>query len=153
VAEHWGESDSGQFQTESAKDFRRPVLRRVFWGMTLMFSGIALSIIGKSFAHDGQLTGVGALISIVGMFLTGYFSFSALYKLTPTERRSPRAVKSYDAKTTAQLPPEKLAEKLEEKLEEKLADVPPSIAERTTGLLESAAPQPAGLNQSDELKV
>jgi hypothetical protein len=142
VAEHWGESDPDQSQLESAKNLRRVAVRKVFWGMALMFSGIALAILGKSFTHDEQLSGAGALISIMGMFLTGYFSFSASYKIAPAERRSPRAAKSYEAKTTAQLPLEKLA------------DAPPSIAERTTGLLEErAAPQAAGLNQRDELKV
>jgi hypothetical protein len=141
VAEHLAESDSDQFQVESAKDLRRLAVRRVLWGMALMFAGIAVSIIGKKLIHDEQVGVVGALISIVGMFLTGYFSLSAFSNLTLTERRSAREAKSYEAKTTAQLPPERLA------------DVPFSIAERTTDLLASTADQSAERKRSDELKV
>src|SRR5262249_7093931 len=91
VAEHLAESDSDQIQIQSANDLRRPALRRVLLGMTLMFVGVAVSVIGKMFIHDEQTRGVGALISIAGMFLTGYFSLSAMYQLTLAGRRKGRS--------------------------------------------------------------
>jgi len=145
VAEHHGKSGSGEFQIEPAKDFRRQAMRRVFWAMALMFAGIVVSVAGENFIHDEQVKGVGALTAIAGLFLTGYFFLSAAYKLTLPGRRSPSEVKPYEAKTTSQLP------------QEKLADLPQSISEQTTGLLASApiqsTGQPAGRNRSDELKI
>jgi hypothetical protein len=122
VAEHLAEFGTGKSEIESGKDIRHLAMRKAIWGIAVMFAGIALAMIGKRFIH-------GALISIIGMFLTAYFLLSAEYKPASAERRLPPEAKLPGAKTTAQLPPERLA------------DVTPSITERTTDLLESAAGQ------------
>jgi hypothetical protein len=149
VAEHLGSPDSGEFQIEPAKDLRRKALRRVFWAMALIFAGIVVSVTGENFIHDEQVRGVGALIAIAGIFLTGYFFLSASYKPTSPGRLASPGAKSYEAKTTSRLHQEELGEKL--------SDAPSSITEQTTGLLASpsieSTGRPAGRNRNDELKV
>jgi hypothetical protein len=136
VAEHMAESASSEFQIEPVKDLRRQALRRVFWAMALIFAGIVVSVTGENFIHNEQVRGVGALTAIAGIFLTGYFSLFAMYNFKLTERRAPRGAKSYDAKTTSQLPQEEMAETL--------SDAPSSITEQTTGLLANASIQSTG---------
>jgi hypothetical protein len=138
LTEHLAEFGTGQSKTESAKDLRHLAMRRAIWGIAVMFAGVALAMIGKKFIHNEEVGGVGALISIIGMFLTAYFLLSAEYKPSSAERRLPPEAKLPGAKTTAQLPPERLA------------DVTPSITERTTDLLESAAGQPVERKSSTE---
>jgi hypothetical protein len=130
LAEHLAEFGTGQSGIESAKDLRRLAVRRVKCGAAVMFAGIAVSIIGTMFIHNEEVSGAGALLSVTGLFLAAYFLLSARYKFASTERRLPPEAKLHGAKTTAQLPPERLA------------DVTPSITERTTDLLEGAARQP-----------
>jgi hypothetical protein len=138
VAEHLAEFGTGKSEIESGKDIRHLAMRRAICGIAVMFAGIALAMIGKKFIHNEEVGGVGALISIIGMFLTAYFLLSAEYKPASAERRLPPEAKLSGAKTTAQLPPERLA------------DVTPSITERTTDLLESAAGQPVERKSSTE---
>jgi hypothetical protein len=106
-----------------------------------MFAGIAVSIIGKMIIHNEEVTGAGALVSIIGIFLTAYCLLSAVYKFASAERRLPPEAKLSGAKTTAQLPPIRLA------------DVTPGITERTTDLLEGAAGQPVERKRSNELEA
>ncbi|HKQ77982.1 MAG TPA: hypothetical protein VJ810_30070 [Blastocatellia bacterium] len=141
LAEHLAEFGTGQSVRESAEDLRHLAVRRVIWGGAVMFAGIALSIIGKMIIHNDEVGGAGALVSITGIFLIAYFLLSAVYKLASGGRRLPQEAKLPGAKTTAQLPPERLA------------DVTPSITERTTDLLEGAASQPVERKRSNELSA
>jgi hypothetical protein len=138
LAEHLTEFGTGHSETESAKDLRHLAVPRVIWGVAVLFAGIAVSIIGKMIIHNEEVGGAGALVSITGMFLTAYFLLSAIYKPASAERRLSPEAKLPGAKTTAQLPPERLA------------DVTPSITERTTDLLEGAASQPVERKRSNE---
>jgi hypothetical protein len=141
LAEHLAEFGTGQSGIEPAKDLRHLAVRRVIWGAAVMFAGIAVSIIGKMIIHNEEVSGAGALFSVTGMFLTVYFLLSAVYKFASAGRRLPPEAKLSGAKTTAELPPERLA------------DVTPSITERTTDLLQGAASQPAERKQSNELSA
>jgi zinc-ribbon domain len=148
VAEHHGESGPGEFQIEPANDVRPPSVWGVLLGFMVILAGVALSVIGKLFIHDAQIRGVGAMVSIIGMFLTAYCCMSAAFKFTAAGRRPSWGPKLYEAKTTSRLPQETAAEKL--------ADAPSSIADKTTGLLPGASIQPTGQpaehNRSGELK-
>jgi hypothetical protein len=141
LAEHLAEFGTGQSKTESAKDLRHLAMRRVIWGVAALVAGIAVSIIGKMIIHNEEVSGAGALLSVIGMFLTAYFSLSDLNKPASAKHRLPPEAKLPGAKTTAQLPPERLA------------DVTPSIIERTTDLLEGAASQPVERKRSNELSA
>ncbi len=140
LAEHLAEIVS--CQSESATDIRRLAVRRVMWGATLLFSGIAIGIVGELIAHDETVRGAGSLISIVGIFWIVYSALSAIYRLTFTERRLPGESKLSEAKTTDQLLPERLGQL-----------TPSSIAERTTDLLGNAPYQPADGKRSDGLSA
>jgi zinc-ribbon domain len=141
LIEHLAESGGVQPEIDVVKNIRRLAVRGVIWGATLMFAGIALAIVGKMIDQDQTVSGAGALTSITGMFLIVYFLLSAVYKLSLTERRMPREAKLSEAKTTAQLAPERLSA------------LAPSIAERTTDLLANAAIQSTEGRRSDELRV
>ena len=141
LAEHLAEFGTGQSVRESAEDLRHLAVRRVIWGGAVMFAGIAVSIIGKMIIHNDEVVGAGALVSIFGIFLTAYFLLSAIYKPVSSGRRLPPEAKLSGAKTTAQLPPERLAV------------ITPSITERTTDLLEAAASQPIERKRSNELSA
>ncbi len=141
LAEHLAEFGTGQSGIESAKNLRHQAVQRVMWGAAVMFAGIAVSIIGKMIIHNEEVSGAGALFSVTGMFLTFYFILSAVYKFASAERHLPPEGKLLGAKTTAQL------------ASNRSADVTPSITERTTDLLESAAGQPVERKRSTELSA
>ena len=99
----------------------------MLWGFIIMFIGVAVGIIGKKLMHEDLVTVVGALVSILGMFLTVYPYLSS------SPRRKVDSIPSSEPDILSQsqpgkyLPPERTIEYV------------PSITERTTNLLENSA--------------
>ena len=97
------------------------------WGFIIMFIGVAIGIIGKMLMHQEMVTVVGVLVSLVGMFLTVY------PYLSPSPRQKGDSIPASQpevltrSQPTRYLPPESSIEYV------------PSITERTTDLLETAA--------------
>src|SRR5258706_8797366 len=54
------------------KDEKQRPNRLVLWGFIIMFIGVVIGIIGTKLMHEEMITGVGALVSVAGMFLTAY---------------------------------------------------------------------------------
>jgi len=113
------------------KDEKQRASGLMHWGFMIMFIGVAVGIIGKKLMHEDIVTAVGALVSIMGMFLAVYPS------LSPSSRRKVDSSPSSQPDILSQpqagkyLPPESNIEYV------------PSITERTTNLLEkSAVPTP-----------
>lgn len=100
----------------------------LLWGFIIMFIGVAIGVIGKMLIHQDIVTVVGVLVSLLGMFLS-VFPF-----LLPSPRQRPeftapsRPDGLREARPSKHLPQGNSSEYL------------PSITERTTGLLENAAP-------------
>ena len=88
-----------------------------------MFIGVAVGIIGKKLMHDDMVTVVGALVSIAGMFL-------AVYPFLTSSRRKVDSNPSSQPDILGQAQPAKYL------TPESNLDYVPSIAERTTNLLE-----------------
>src|SRR5215510_9670865 len=107
LAEHLVESGIAPPITEMTSEIRRMAVRRVMWAAMLMFAGVGVAIVGKMITHDEQVSGSGALISVLGIFLIAYFMLSAAYKLTVTDRGVSGRSKLSEAKTTSQLQPER----------------------------------------------
>ena len=113
------------------KDEKQRASGLMRWGFIIMFIGLAVGIIGKKLMHEDIVTAVGALVSIMGMFLAVY------PYLSPSSRRKVDSSPSSQPDILSQpqagkyLPPESNIEYV------------PSITERTTNLLEkSAVPRP-----------
>ena len=92
-----------------------------------MFIGVAVGIIGKKLMHEDIVTVIGALVSIMGMFLTvyPYLSASSRRKIDSSPSAQPDILSQ--SQPGKYLPPESNIEYV------------PSITERTTNLLESSA--------------
>jgi len=145
LIEHLAETGPDQLQMETSAEVRRRMRRNVLWGTAIMFIGVAYGIIGKVMIHEDIVSGAGALISIIGMFWLVYSLISVGFGSMSAPRDLSRPGKLPDAKTTAQLTPERAPEKA--------LGVMPSVVERTTDLLANAPGQSAGGKQSDELRV
>jgi len=89
-----------------------------------MFVGVAIGVIGKKLMHEEIVTVIGILMSLAGMFLTGY------PYLRPSSRKDSRSASS-SRELTKQSPPVN-------QLPEGRTDYVPSITERTTDLLKSS---------------
>ena len=98
--------------------------RLVAWGFIIMFVGVAIGVIGKKLMHEEIVTVIGILMSLAGMFLTGY------PYLRPSSRKDSRSASS-SRELTKQSPPVN-------QLPEGRTDYVPSITERTTDLLKSS---------------
>ena len=109
------------------KDEKQRASGLMLWGFIIMFIGVAVGIIGKKLMHEDIVTVIGALVSIMGMFLTVY------PYLSPSSRRKIDSSPSSQPDILSQsqpgkyLPPERTIEYV------------PSITERTTNLLENSA--------------
>jgi hypothetical protein len=112
--------------------------RLVLWGFVIMFIGAAVGIIGKKLMHADLVTVVGALVSLLGMFLAvyPYLSPSLRRKVDSSSPSQPEILgKSEPGKY---LPPESNVEYV------------PSITERTTNLLKNSAVAGPKQKEDDE---
>jgi hypothetical protein len=141
LIEHLAETGSDQLPMESSAATRRRMRRNALWGTAIMFTGIAYGIVGKIMIHVDMVSGAGALVAITGMFWLVYQLLSARFGLTPSARDLSQPGRAPEAKTTAQLTPERVM------------DIIPSVAERTTDLLANAPIQSVEGRHSDELRV
>jgi hypothetical protein len=107
----------------------------VLWGVIIMFIGAAIGIIGKKLVHEDIITVVGALISLVGMFLTVY-----PYLAPPSRKKNDSG---------SSLPPEVLTQSQPGKYlpQGSNIDYLPGITERTTDLLKNPA---TGVKQNED---
>lgn len=99
--------------------------RLVAWGFIIMFVGVAIGVIGKKLMHEELVTVVGILMSLAGMFLTGYPYLRA------SSRKDSRPTSSSERDLQRQSQPVS-------QLSEGRTDYVPSITERTTDLLKSS---------------
>ncbi len=141
LIEHLSETGSDQLPMETSAANWRPMRRNFLWATALMCSGAALAIIGKVMIHEDHVIGAGALVFIMGMFCLVYTLISAGFGLMPAARDLSQPARESDAQTTAQLTPERGP------------GIMPSVAERTTDLLENAEIRSAEGKHSDELRV
>jgi hypothetical protein len=141
LIDHLAKPGSDQLSLETPAAVRSCARRNALWGMAITFTGIAYGVVGKLMIHEDIVTGAGALVAVIGMF---WFAFVLLYaglRPTPGARGLSQSVMTPDAKTTAQLTPERVP------------DIMPSVVERTTDLLADAQIQSAKGRHSDELRV
>jgi hypothetical protein len=112
--------------------------RLVLRGFIIMFIGAAVGIIGKKLMHEDLVTVLGALVSILGIFLTVY------PYLSPSSRRKVDSSSPSQPETLSQselgnyLPPESRVEYV------------PSITERTTNLLKNPVVASPKQKEDDE---
>jgi hypothetical protein len=119
----------------SDSEARHPIIRMdekhrgnslVLWGFIIMFIGIAFGVTGKMLLHQEFITGIGVLISVLGMFLTAY-----PYLFTPSRARSDHNTSPGKVLTSPQqaklLPGDSGTEYI------------PSITEKTTDLLQHSS--------------
>jgi len=99
--------------------------RLVAWGFIIMFIGVAIGVIGKKLMHEELVTVVGILMSLAGMFLTGYPYLRA------SSRKDSRPTSPSERELQRQSQPVS-------QLSEGRTDYVPSITERTTDLLTSS---------------
>ena len=100
----------------------------LLWGFIIMFIGVAIGVIGKMLIHQDIVTVVGVLVSLLGMFLSVY-PFLLPSPRQKSESSAPSQAEGLrEARPSKYLPQGNSSEYL------------PSITERTTGLLENAAP-------------
>ncbi len=141
LIDHLAKPGSDQLSMETHAGIRSGARRNALWGMAITFTGIAYGVVGKLMIHDDMVTGAGALIAVIGMF---WFAFVLLYAglgPTPGARGLSHPERTPDAKTTAQLTPERAP------------GIMPSVVERTTDLLADARIQSGKGMRSDELRV
>jgi hypothetical protein len=98
----------------------------VLWGFVIMLIGAAIGIVGKKLLHEDIITVVGALISLVGMFLTVY------PYLSPSRLQKNYNLPSKPEVLIASQPANYLPQG-------STTEYVPSITERTTNLLKSSA--------------
>lgn len=98
--------------------------RLVAWGFIIMFVGVAIGVIGKKLMHEEIVTVVGILMSLAGIFLTGY------PYLWASSRKDSRSTSSSERELKQSQPVNQLTEGR--------TDYVPSITERTTDLLKSS---------------
>jgi zinc ribbon protein len=99
--------------------------RLVACGFIIMFVGVAIGVIGKKLMHEEIVTVIGILMSLAGMFLTGYPYLRA------SSRKDLRSTSPSERELQKQAPPVN-------ELPEGRTDYVPSITERTTDLLKSS---------------
>src|SRR5262245_43552593 len=141
LIDHLAKPGPDQLSMETPAAIRRRARRNALWGMAIMFTGIAYGVVGKLMIHDDMVTGAGALVAVIGMFWLAFASLFAGWGPTPDARGLSQSVRTPDAKTTAQLTPERAP------------GIMPSVVERTTDLLADARIQSAKGRRSDELIV
>lgn len=127
LAEHATVSELEKTPAIILKDEKQRANRLAPWGFIIMFIGVAIGIIGKKLLHDEIVTVVGALVSVVGMFLTVY------------PYLSPSPTPKYDTSPSSQ--PEALIQSQPTKYlpQGSTIEYVPSVSERTTDLLKNPA--------------
>jgi hypothetical protein len=123
LAEHLAVSESTGTKSPSVAEIWYQSIRWAIWAAAVMFGGVGIGIIGKKIIHDELFAGVGALISIAGMFWMAYSMLSGVLKTSSIARRAPGEGSAIRAVTTSLLPESR--------------EPVSSIAERTTDLLDA----------------
>ena len=127
LAEHAPVSHLASTPAIILKDQRQRAHGLGLWGLIIMFIGVAIAVVGEMLMHEEMITVVGVLVSLLGMFLTVY------PYLSPSPRQKGDSIPASQpevltrSQPTRYLPPESSIEYV------------PSITERTTDLLETAA--------------
>jgi hypothetical protein len=109
-------------------------------GFMIMFIGVAIGVVGKMLIHEEWVTVIGVLISLVGMVLTVY------PYLSPSRRQKHESIVYSQPEVSPRHPTTYLPH-------ESGIEYVPSITERTTDLLKSAAPTRPKKSEDRESKT